>query len=374
MPRVSVIIPVFNGSPHLRTFFESLESALPAASELIIVDDGSTEPVFDAVPDMTRPSRVLRLRNERNLGYSVTVNRGVAEATGDVVVELNTDLILDPACITAMIDLIHREHDVGIVGSKLVFPTTGLVQHAGMAFGNYSRPYIFSELPASHPLCGETRELQIVLGATCAVTRRVLDKIGPLDETYFNHCEDLDLCMSALWHGFRNFVCADSVAYHWLSQSGPARFARVKASEALFWSRWGGRYEVDLGRFVDNALDHVLEREPRFGSFPFTIINLSRGTNDSIVLDRLRHRWPDAKTRTHDFRQMNNPADRLRLPLLLPHWVPDSPEPFIYVTDRYRELEENFLWFDRRRRIVEDELIVDLNAVAIQTSELARQR
>jgi GT2 family glycosyltransferase len=370
MPRVSVIVPIFNGLSFLRAFFDSLEAALPPGSELILVDDGSTEPVFDAVPDFAATDEVIRLTNDRNLGYSVAVNRGFEAATGDVIVQLNTDLLLDRDCITSMIELIEREKDVGIVGSKLVYPTTGLVQHVGMAFGNYSRAYIYTELPSDHPLCGRTRPLQIVVGATVATTRAALGMLGPLDETYFNHCEDLDHCMRAVELGLRNFICAESVAYHWLSKSGPARFAQVKASEALFWARWGGRHDVDLGSFVDEALDHVLDEAPELEAWPFDILDLSRGANESLVLERLHRRWPETRTRTHRFRQTNNPGDRLWLPLVLPHWVPSQPRPFIYLVDRHRELEDNFSWFEARRDVVEDELVVDLNATALRTSDL----
>ena len=62
-------------------------------------------------------------------------------------------------------------------------------------------------------------------------------------------------------------------------------------------------------------------------------------------------------------------SERLRLPLVLPHWIADEPTPFIYLVDRYRELEENELWFVNRRRVVNDELIVDLTGAALRTSE-----
>jgi GT2 family glycosyltransferase len=363
---------MFNGVSFLPSFFESLGGALPENSQLILIDDGSDEPVWDTVPKFAATESIVRLRNDRNLGYSVAVNRAFAAATGEIVVQLNTDLILQPECITAMIDLIDREARVGIVGSKLVFPTTGLVEHVGMAFGNYTKPHIFSELPAAHPLCGRTRELQITTGATVAMTRRVLDRLGPLDESYFNQNEDIEHCLLAVKRGLRNFMCAESVAHHWQSMSGPSRFARMKASEAVFWSRWGTGYQVDLGRFVDEALDHLLSEAPHIETLPFQILDLSRGADQPIILERLSRHWPEVHARVRHFRQMNNPSDRLWLPLLLPHWIGLEPTPFIYLVDSYRELEENVLWFENRRRVVDDEFVVDLTGAALQTSELGR--
>lgn len=368
---MSVIVPIFNGVAYLAAFFESLDAALPHGSEVILINDASTEPVWDTVPELANASSVERLSNTSNLGYAAAVNRGFASATGDIVIQLNTDLILQPECITAMIGLINREERVGIVGSKLIFPTTGLVEHVGMAFGNLTKHRIFAQLPAKHSLCNVTRELQIVSGATVAMTRRVLHLLGPLDEGYFNRNEDIEHCLLARQHGLRNFMCVDSVAHHWKSQSGPARFARIPASAALFWSRWGARCEVDLGRFVDEGLDHVLQEFPHLESFPFQIIDLSRDVDQSIVLEQIGRRWQEIGQTRRDFRQMNNPSDHLWLPLLLPHWIASEPTPFIYLVDAYRELEENASWFENRRRVVTDELIVDLNAVALHTAELS---
>lgn len=372
MPSVSVIVPIFNGSSYMPLFFDSLAAALPEGAQVILVDDGSTEPVWDAVPEMPRAGSVDRLVNETNLGYSVAVNRGFEVATGEVIVQLNTDLVLQPECITAMVELIAQERDAGIVGSKLIYPTTNRVQHVGMAFGNFTKHRVFYGLPPDHPICGRSREMHIVSGATVAMSRRVLEAIGPLDEAYFNRNEDIEHCMRAVKHGFRNFVCADSVAYHWRSQSGPARFARIIEGDSLFWARWGDECRPDLGRFVDEALDDILSRFPHLEEVPFQVLDLTRNADQSIVIERLAARWPDACARPLEYRQMNQAMWSLWLPLLVPHRMAEEATPFIYLVDGHRELEENFLWFEARRRVVPDELIVDSNAVVMHTSELHR--
>jgi GT2 family glycosyltransferase len=369
VPRVSVIVPIFNGTRFLPTFFASLLEALPEDTELFLVDDGSEEPVWDTVPEFPSAA-VFRLQNETNLGYSVAVNRGFAAASGDIVVQLNTDLVLEPECIRAMVGFIEREDRVGIVGSKLVFPTNGLTQHVGMAVGDHTKPHIFFQLPAAHPLCGKSRELQIMAGTTVAMTHRVLTRLGPLDERYFNHNEDIEHCLLASKHGLRNFVCADSVAHHWESQSGPSRYAQTAASDAIFWSKWGPHVTPDLGEFVDEGLDHVLNEAPHLADVEFHVVDLSRDIDQTIVLERILRRWTTARDHVNGFRQMNNRSRHLWLPLLLPHWYVAQPTPFIYLVDGYRELEQNVLWFQTRRKLVAEEIVVDLSGAAVRTSEL----
>jgi glycosyltransferase involved in cell wall biosynthesis len=95
VPTISIIVPIFNGSHYLPYFLESLAKAAPHDAEVIFVDDGSSESVLDLVPNDFPAASVTKLRNERNRGYSVAVNRGFASAKGDILVQLNTDLVLD---------------------------------------------------------------------------------------------------------------------------------------------------------------------------------------------------------------------------------------------------------------------------------------
>jgi GT2 family glycosyltransferase len=373
MPRVSVVVPVFNSIAHLPALFSSLAAAIPPGSEIVVVDDASTEPGLETVPDVPDTDRVVLLRNEVNLGNSGAVNRGLHETSGEILIQLNSDLVLDTNCITAMVDAIERGGDrIGIVGSKLVYPTTGRTQSVGMSFGLNSKKHIFRHLPVDHPLCCRSRDVQILTGATVAMTRRVHQLLGPLDEQLYNHNLDLDHCLRAKAHGLKNVICSDSIAYHWRNRSGAVRYARVEAAEAAFWAKWGGRYDVDLGRFVDEALDYVLSLDPALVDMPFTLLDLSRGADQPIVLDRLLARWPHLARATRPHRQMNNADDQLWLPVLLPAWTAEEPTPFIYLVDSHEQLTENSMWFRWRSELVATELIVDLSAAALLTDTLDR--
>ncbi|HSK48762.1 MAG TPA: hypothetical protein VLA05_12310, partial [Coriobacteriia bacterium] len=233
----------------------------------------------------------------------------------------------------------------------------------------HSKRHVFRHVPADHVLCRRSREVQVMSSATAALTKRVFERLGPLDEEQYNHNLDLDHCLRALELGLRNYMCANSVAYHWRNRSGPIRYARVEAAEAAFWSKWGGRYKVDLGDFFDEALAHLLSECPQLEDAPFAILDLTRGADREIALDRLEARWEGVSGRVRSFRQMGNDSDQLWLPLLVPNWLAHEPMPFIYLVDSHLELGENAMWFARRRGIVREEIIVDLSASACTTAE-----
>lgn len=370
MTSITVIVPIFNGIRYLPLFLESLEKAIPTKTQLIFINDGSSEPVFNCIPNKIGSNKIIKIQNDMNYGYSVAVNKGYAAAKGDIVLELNTDLILEEKSITALIDFMDKTPNVGIIGSKLLFPTTGFVQHIGMAFGLHSRRHVYMELPSNHPLANKTRPMQILTGAISAVKRNVFEQIGPLDERYFNYNEDLHQCMKANKAGYVNYTCADSVAYHWVSQSGPARFAKTREGETIFWSEWAGLYKEDLSLFTNESLEFVINLYPELEDFSFIPLNLCRSRDENLLLDCLNRYWPEVKNKTRHARPYNNPNKKLWLLMELPHIAVLEPQPYIYIVDSFRDLSENNHWFDIRRNIVKNELILDLSGVAITTKEL----
>jgi GT2 family glycosyltransferase len=370
MPSVSIIVPIFNGIRYLPAFFESLARAVPPSAELILVDDASTEPVLDALPSDYPVTSITKLKLAQNQGYSAAVNHGFTRARGDILIQLNTDLVLDLRCIDAMLHFIDRTPQVGIVGSKQLYPTTGLVRHIGMAFGHHSHRHVYAGLPADHPLCCKTRPMQIVSGATAAMARTLLNKIGPLDEDYYNTLENFDHCLKAHTRGYINYTCADSIVYHWVGQSGPARYARADEGEAYFWSRWASSRTIDLPRFVDEALDQLLDAHPRLSSYDFELMNLCRSSDERILRECLERRWPNCGLREHTTQAFNSPTTKLWLPMELPHWLMSNPSPYVYLVDRLSDLVENSMWFEARHRVVEDEIVLDARAGVLTSHEL----
>lgn len=212
--------------------------------------------------------------------------------------------------------------------------------------------------------------MQIQTGATVAMTRQLLEEIGPLDERYFNYNEDVDHCLRAAHAGYTNYCCSESIAYHWVSQSGPARFSKTRESDAVFWTEWGHRFEVDLPIYVSEGLSYILAQHPQLGDFQFDPLNLCRSEDEELVLAVLESYWPGICERTHHHRQFNSPTETIWLPIALPHWLQQHSRPFIYLVDRYRHLSENVAWFRARRHIVEEELVLDLAGSIMTVSEL----
>ncbi|MDX6513077.1 MAG: hypothetical protein QOE36_2581 [Gaiellaceae bacterium] len=115
-PRVSVVLAVYNGLPHVREAIDSVLAQTFRDFELIVVDDASDDGTPDAVSSYDDP-RVRLLRNERNLNQVVSLNRGIAEARGEYIARLDHDDLCAPTRLERQVALLDSRPDVGVVGS-----------------------------------------------------------------------------------------------------------------------------------------------------------------------------------------------------------------------------------------------------------------
>ncbi|MHA1288570.1 MAG: glycosyltransferase family 2 protein [Candidatus Thorarchaeota archaeon] len=109
---VSVIMPVFNSIEFLRESIESILNQTFKDLEFIILDDGSTEPVWDLIQSYDDP-RIVRIRNPENIGLTKSLNICLDKVRGDFVARHDSDDISLPSRIEEQLKLF--EENVGFV-------------------------------------------------------------------------------------------------------------------------------------------------------------------------------------------------------------------------------------------------------------------
>jgi GT2 family glycosyltransferase len=243
----------------------AIEKSVPADKlpyEVIVVDDGSTDdtPALLNAWCLSRVNaRVLRMR--QNSGFARACNEGARMARGRYIVLLNNDTLPTPGWLEKMLELAAGEPQVGIVGSKLLFPD-GRIQHIGVAFDEGKNPgHIYRGFPADIRPAKVSREYQAVTGACLLVDRHLFWSVGGLDEAYKNSYEDVDLCLKLRARGCRILVCAESTLYHFESIS-ESRHVHDFRNRALLKTRWGDSILCDLKSLY--AGDGVAETSTQF--------------------------------------------------------------------------------------------------------------
>lgn len=118
VPRVSVIMPVFNGTAYLAAAINSVLAQTLPDWELIVIDDGSSDGSSSIAQAYSDP-RVRVLRNPHNLGLPLTRNRGLDEARGSYVAFLDSDDIALPQRLQNQVDFLEANPGIVAVGSAV---------------------------------------------------------------------------------------------------------------------------------------------------------------------------------------------------------------------------------------------------------------
>ncbi len=116
-PRLSFVIPVLNEGETLSTLNEKIAAVVQARElgsfEVIFVDDGSTDPSWQRICDLsTEHGHVRGLRFRRNFGKAAALAAGFAEARGEIVFTLDADLQDDPEEIPRFLEKMDEGYDL----------------------------------------------------------------------------------------------------------------------------------------------------------------------------------------------------------------------------------------------------------------------
>jgi GT2 family glycosyltransferase len=208
--------------------------------EVIVVDNGSSD---ETARDLPRIKGIRVLQNESNLGFGKASNQGAWAAQGRYILFLNNDTEPLPGWLGPLVRILEEESDVGIVGSKLLFPD-GTLQHAGVLVG-YGMPFPISPYHVHRggdPALAVRRQDFLVVTAACMLIRTSLCKeLGGFDEEFVNGYEDVDLCFKAQDAGFKVAFAPSSRLVHHESKT-PGRNDRMDHNCDRLHRKWLARF------------------------------------------------------------------------------------------------------------------------------------
>lgn len=208
---ISIIIPNYNGQELLRRNLSKVLDATTAykdgIAEIIIVDDASQDGSVEYIKNTYPKLKIIR--NEKNLGFSSTINRGVEEAKGEIVVLLNTDVAPQKDFLNPLISHFDDSNifavgclDKSIEGRKIVL--------RGRGIGKFQRGFLIHRR-------GEVDKTDTlwVSGGSGAFRKKTWEKLGGFDSLYNPfYWEDIDLSYRALKSGHKIFFEPKAVVVH----------------------------------------------------------------------------------------------------------------------------------------------------------------
>jgi GT2 family glycosyltransferase len=209
--------------------------------KIVVVDNASEMPY---VEDYYHRRGILLFRFDTPQSFAKANNLAANRCPNQYYLLLNNDVLLADDALVSMMKILKRDSNVGICGTKLLFPD-GSIQHCGVVFGPYEKgPYHFCRGRSPELASHINLEYQAVTGACMLVRNQVWDRLGGLDEDYLFGLEDIDLCLKARQQGWRVMCCNEVASLHFESLT-PGREKLDLPSRSLFLERWKGLYTLD---------------------------------------------------------------------------------------------------------------------------------
>jgi GT2 family glycosyltransferase len=271
---VAVVVPNWNGRRWLERCLDGLSAQTTPASEVIIVDNGSTDGSTQMPMPEGLPVRIIELG--RNTGFAFAANRGLEAASAPAVALVNTDVVLAPDWIERTANALGRDDRLAAVACKMV------------QMDDPRRLYDTGDFLRRDGVCEQRGRFELDDGrfdepggafAPCAgaalYRRDALAAVGGFDERLFSYLEDVDLGLRLALAGW---LCAYEPAValhagggsawqlnppveHWIERNTlllvakafPLRWAPLVAYRQLGWA-WHAFQERRLRVHLGGAL------------------------------------------------------------------------------------------------------------------------
>jgi GT2 family glycosyltransferase len=260
--KLSIVIPTYNTASMTLRCCRAVLASMPESSEVIVVDDGSTDdteemlgafPVEDRRPRLSAAAenrtgeapvlhwRVIRL--DENRGFATAANRGVAEAKGRIVLVLNSDAIVERDALRAIVAAFDADEHLGVAGARLL-NEDGTPQWSGGR--TPTLPWMIGVVSGAGHLArflrrtrATPRDVDWVSGAAMAFRAEVWK---PLSDRYLFYCQDIDFCLRARSEGWSVRIVEDAHIIHVLggtvSAGSPLHYDPEKLwPDLLTWGR-----------------------------------------------------------------------------------------------------------------------------------------
>ena len=212
--------------------FACLESALGQASEVVLVDNASAPDSFEPViAAFQSHPRLEVIRSAENRGFAAGCNLGAELCTQPFLLFLNPDCMIGPGSLARLCAAIQEHPQAALAGGLLTYadgreqgggrravptPWRSFVRAFGLARLSKRWPQLFDDFHLHcQPLPQAPITVEAISGACMLLTRQAVHDIGLMDEGYFLHCEDLDLCMRARQHGWQIIFVPDAPVVHY---------------------------------------------------------------------------------------------------------------------------------------------------------------
>ena len=216
---IAVVILNWNGTELLKQFLPSVVECSSEAT-VYLADNASTDGSVDYVKNNFPSVKIIQ--NTVNGGYAKGYNDALTNLSEDIFILLNSDVLVTPNWLQPISTIFNENTLAAAVQPKILdHKKPEYFEYAGAAGGfidKFAYPYcrgrIFDNLEKDLGQYDDEIEIFWASGACLAIRSEVYNEIGKLDEDYFSHQEEIDLCWRLNNYGYKVLYTPRSVVYH----------------------------------------------------------------------------------------------------------------------------------------------------------------
>lgn len=217
--KVAIVILNWNGKQLLETYVPSVVKH-SGDHPIYVADNASTDDSIIWLKEHFPMISIIKMKD--NTGYAGGYNGALSQVEEELVCLLNNDIEVTAGWIDPVLQLFKEEPSLaGCQPVLMDYNNLGYYEYAGAAGGYldqlaypYCRGRIFNHLEALNHDYDTTTNLDWASGAALFIKKKAYYAVGGLDETYFAHQEEIDLCWRLRHAGYQIGICATSFVHH----------------------------------------------------------------------------------------------------------------------------------------------------------------
>ncbi len=218
--KTAVVILNWNTEDFLRKFLPGLLRTVSDDAEVIVADNDSCDDSMLVMKEVFPQVRTIHF--EKNLGFTGGYNRAFNEIDCEYFVLINSDIEVTQGWLEPLIEWMDSHPDCGACAPKLhSWQERNKFEYAGAAGGYidkfgypFCRGRVMKHLETDNGQYDTAKDVLWATGACLMVRSEVYRKLGGLDERFFAHMEEIDLCWRMQLEGWKITMIPSSVVYH----------------------------------------------------------------------------------------------------------------------------------------------------------------
>jgi len=218
--RIAVVILNWNGRKYLEQFLPPLIEYSSGEVDIIVADNASKDDSISFLETNFPSVRIIR--NTTNEGFARGYNLALKQVEADYYILLNSDIEVTPDWIRPIIDMMEKDPSIAACQPKILsYTDRSKFEYAGAAGGfidKYGYPFcrgrLFQTLEDDLGQYDDVIEIFWATGACMFVRAAIFHQAGGLDEDFFAHMEEIDLCWRLKNLGYKIMYCPKSVVFH----------------------------------------------------------------------------------------------------------------------------------------------------------------